>query len=96
MAAKVYRNSMQDPKKELTAHGNRENGVVNRLLAGPVPPVAHWSKQHLDRMLKTNSAMQERSSELRAANKTSSFGGHKKLDSKVEQPLAVPDALMGA
>merc|ERR1719277_852104 len=68
MAAKAYRNAEATaPGEELHAQTIRDNGVVDRLLAGSTPPVGHWSEKHLEKMLKTNSALQLRADELRSA-----------------------------
>merc|ERR1712066_713066 len=68
MAAKAYRNSEATaPGEELRAQTTRDNSVVDRLLAGSTPPVGHWSEKHLEKMLKTNSALQLRAEELRSA-----------------------------
>ena len=68
MLAKTARNSMVDSTTDKPAAKTvRDNGVVDRLLTGATPPVSHFSDQHLERMLRTNSAMQMRSHELREA-----------------------------
>merc|ERR1719450_1471823 len=64
---------MSDEKDEanqlsLSAHATREQGVVDRLTAGKQPPIAHWSEQQLERMIKTNSAFRDRADELREAH----------------------------
>jgi hypothetical protein len=71
MAAKAGRNFLtrNDENGTLKSKEIRDNGVVNRLLAGSSPPVSFWSEQMLERQLKTNSAMQMRAHELREARK---------------------------
>jgi hypothetical protein len=73
LAAKAGRNYLtrNDEKGTLKSKETRDNGVVNRLLAGSSPPVSFWSEQQLERQLKTNSAMQMRAHELREARKGS-------------------------
>ena len=59
MLAKTGRNLMVEPNSgKLAAKTVRDNGVVDRLLTGATPPVSHFSDQYLERMLRTNSAMQ--------------------------------------
>jgi len=71
--ARIIRNLASDEKDEakqldLKAHATREQGVVDRLTAGKQPPIAHWSEQQLERMIKTNSAFRGRADELREAH----------------------------
>jgi len=57
--------------RRLEANKVRTQSVVNRLTAGGSgAPIAHWSDQHLERMIKTNSAFKAHSDELRAAHKS--------------------------
>mmetsp|Transcript_34215 Transcript_34215/g.63826 ORF Transcript_34215/g.63826 Transcript_34215/m.63826 type:complete len:86 (+) Transcript_34215:98-355(+) len=67
MSAKAVRNMLDGRKPEGQGKQTRNDSVVDRLVTGNKPPVSHWSEQHLERMLKTNSAMQERAHELRVA-----------------------------
>ena len=67
MFAKAGRNFISDPEQKVAPKTVRENSVVDRLVAGATPPVSHFSEQHLERLLKTNSAMQVRAHELREA-----------------------------
>ncbi len=68
MFAKTGRNMQVEAKTDkVAAKTVRNNSVVDRLLAGSTPPVSQFSEQHLERMLKTNSAMQMRAHELREA-----------------------------
>ena len=72
--AKAQRNASDasdgSDNKPLTAHKTRTQGVVDRLTAGGSgSPISHWSEQHLEKMLKTNSAFKAHADELREAHK---------------------------
>ena len=45
----------------------RKKGVVDRLLAGPSPPISHVSESQLEKLIKTNSAVREHASRVRRA-----------------------------
>merc|ERR1712100_775703 len=49
--------------EHLMAQATRKASVVNRLCAGST--ISHWSEQHLERMIKTNSVFQEHQDQLR-------------------------------
>ena len=56
--------------KRLEANKVRTQSVVDRLTAGGSgAPIAHWSDQHLERMIKTNSAFKAHADELREAHR---------------------------
>jgi len=56
-------------KKSGDASKVRTQGVVDRLTAGGSgAPIAQWSDQHLERMIKTNSAFKSHADELRTAH----------------------------
>ena len=58
--------------KPLQANKTRSQGLVDRLTAGGSgSPISHWSDQHLEKMLKTNSAFKAHADELREAHKAS-------------------------
>lgn len=73
--AKIHRNS-SDPttgpnnnNSKLEANGVRMRSVVDRLTAGGCgAPIAHWSEQHLERMIKTNGVFKIHADELRRAH----------------------------
>jgi len=72
--AKIQRNGSDasdgSSGKKLAANKVRTQGVVDRLTAGGSgAPIAQWSDQHLERMIKTNSAFKEHGNELRMAHK---------------------------
>merc|ERR1711934_67696 len=72
--ARVQRNasdaSDDSSGKRLAANKVRTQSVVDRLTAGGSgAPIAHWSDQHLERMIKTNSAFKAHADELREAHK---------------------------
>ena len=57
-------------KYPLASKKVRTQGIVERLTAGGSgAPIAQWSDQHLERMLKTNSAFRAHADELRTAHK---------------------------
>ena len=71
--AKAQRNASDasDGSAPLAANKVRTQSVVDRLTAGGSgAPIAHWSDQHLERMIKTNSAFKAHADELREAHKT--------------------------
>jgi len=76
-------------------HGNsdtiRKQGVVDRLVSGRSPPVAHFSEKYLEKMIRTNSAFKEREADLRTARSTA-LGETPKLG----QNVAGPAILVGA
>ena len=54
----------------LSAKKVRSQGIVERVMAGGAgSPISHWSDQHLERMIKTNSAFRAHAEELRTAHK---------------------------
>merc|ERR1712046_266012 len=56
--------------QRLAAHRVRTQSVIDRLTAGGSgAPIAHWSEQHLERMIKHNSAFKAHEDELREAHK---------------------------
>jgi len=65
-ASKAIRNATDDEPHQaqpLMAQATRKASVVERLCAGS--NMSHWSEQHLDRMIKTNSVFQEHQDQLR-------------------------------
>merc|ERR1711879_115186 len=76
-AMKIMRNlSCDDSDTKHPEPGRiRKNSVVERLKAGSTPPVAHFCEQHLERMIKTNSACRDAADELRAARRAGIGGG---------------------
>ena len=72
--AKTVRNashaSAGGREKKLEANNVRTQSVIDRLTAGNSgAPIAYWSEQHLERMMKTNSAFKLHADELRDAHK---------------------------
>ena len=59
-----------DTKSPMSGY-DRKNSVAQRLMAGRNPPVASFSEAHLEKMIKTNSAMQEHGDELRECRRKS-------------------------
>ena len=73
--AKVQRNA-SDASDGSNGKGDktkvRTQGVIDRLTAGGSgAPISHWSDQHLEKMIKTNSAFKAHADELREAHKAS-------------------------
>merc|ERR1712032_1036125 len=68
LAFKFYQNrtSVEDTN-DPEAGKLRKRSVVDRLCSGPTPPVSFFSEKHLEKMIKTNSAMREYADVLRAA-----------------------------
>merc|ERR1739845_245246 len=62
---------------------SRQKSVVDRLCAGPGSPISHWSDQHLDRMIKTNSAFREFEQELRQCHAEKRITPMMKVDKKL-------------
>eukprot|EP00930_Biecheleria_cincta_P079321 TRINITY_DN67108_c0_g1_i1.p1 TRINITY_DN67108_c0_g1~~TRINITY_DN67108_c0_g1_i1.p1 ORF type:complete len:116 (-),score=21.77 TRINITY_DN67108_c0_g1_i1:119-466(-) len=71
LLARLFENLFfKAPGKE-ECHGQeaRKHGVIDRLVAGgDAAPITHWSDQHLERMIKTNSVFRENADELREAH----------------------------
>merc|ERR1719480_421297 len=86
--AKIIRNVSTDERDSQVQPSTRSRSVVERLTAGATPPVAYWSEQHLERMLKTNSALRDSAEELRSARKAGIGGGR-------SRPVGT-ETLMGA
>jgi len=92
-AARIARNWSTDEadkanQASLAAQDTRNQGVVDRLTAGPAPPISHWSEQQLERMIKTNSAFRDRASELRDAREQS--GATRPKMSSMESATSMP------
>ena len=72
--AKAQRNasdSSDGSQPRLQANRVRTQSVVDRLTAGGSgSPISHWSDQHLERMIKTNSAFKAHADELREAHRS--------------------------
>merc|ERR1719247_1513266 len=90
MGFKFYQNytSCEDTK-DPQAGVLRKRSVVDRLCAGPTPPVSFFSEKHLERMIKTNSAMREHADVLRAARTKALSGKDPKAttEEQLEQML---------
>jgi len=73
--AKASRNASDasdGPQSPLCAKKARSQGIVERMIAGGNgSPISHWSDQHLERVIKTNSAFRAHAEELRTAHKAS-------------------------
>eukprot|EP00933_Yihiella_yeosuensis_P002061 TRINITY_DN103417_c0_g1_i1.p1 TRINITY_DN103417_c0_g1~~TRINITY_DN103417_c0_g1_i1.p1 ORF type:complete len:134 (+),score=16.92 TRINITY_DN103417_c0_g1_i1:81-482(+) len=90
IGAELWRNRHDKSTDRHTAKARKE-GVVERLEAGAFPPVEYFSSQHLERMLKTNSAMAGHEEDLRLARTGHLHANHVQNDpnasaSKLEKP----------
>merc|ERR1719387_3156816 len=75
-------NANATAEKPDSAH-SLQKSVVDRLCAGPGAPISHWSEQHLDRMIKTNSAFREFEAELRQCHAEKRISPMMKVDKKL-------------
>ena len=72
--SKAFRNASDDSADAAPLQANkvRTRSVVDRLIAGGQgSPISHWSEQHLERQIKTNSALRAHADEVRAAHTAS-------------------------
>ena len=72
--SKAFRNASDDSAENppLQANKVRTRSVVDRLIAGGRgSPISHWSDQHLEKQIKTNSALRAHADEVRAAHAAS-------------------------
>jgi hypothetical protein len=96
---KIRRNSLTEGNdgKPLTAQATREQGVLDRLTAGGgSSPLAHWSEQHLERMIKHNSVFKANADKLRSAHADMQVGTSGSRRSSKESTGSIPATLVGA
>merc|ERR1719443_2809444 len=97
LAAKGYRNSMPDEQNTTAALGaTRKRSVIERLTTGHTPPIAYWSEQQLERMIKTNSVFREHADELRAARTGKKLNGDNNGSKTAKLVEEEPEEAMGA
>ena len=73
--AKMTRNAsnVRSDDDNLEAKKARDQGIIDRLTTGGRgAPITYWSKQHLERMIKTNSTFKLHADYLRTCNKLDS------------------------